>query len=375
MYCSKCGTSNADQKKFCTKCGAQLKTLTASVEQASPPQWAQPPAPPQREPERVAPAALPPKREAAEREPRGRIQSLRRKLGIGLSKSEAEERYERGKKIIPDCITPNEGEIPVKQYDVAILRSRIQFAKAEGRLQITNKRILFRAVGRSFFGRISQQHEFNIGEIGGVEIRKDWRFDPLTFFGLSYLCIVIAALFGGICGAIYGSSKGAGIAFAFIFGLAGMIPFFVLKKRHVMKTLTCAASMGSFFGVVIAGAMGGMLSKLLGNSSDGGIIAVTIFGIIAVILYIIAWLPTLFIPNLVILIKSKGASGANGAIEICRDRSKGILATLGFGFKGSEYTGFGDVMPGKDVDKAIKEIGAIISDIQTIGNVEKWKEE
>ena len=41
-----------------------------------------------------------------------------------------------------------------------------------------------------------------------------------------------------------------------------------------------------------------------------------------------------------------------------------------------EYSGFSEVLPGKDADLAIKEIGAIINDIKTLGDfaVEKWQQ-
>ena len=40
-----------------------------------------------------------------------------------------------------------------------------------------------------------------------------------------------------------------------------------------------------------------------------------------------------------------------------------------------EYSGFAEVLPDKDADLAIKELGTIINDIKTLGDfgVEKWK--
>ena len=41
-----------------------------------------------------------------------------------------------------------------------------------------------------------------------------------------------------------------------------------------------------------------------------------------------------------------------------------------------EYTDFGEVRPGKDTDLMITELGTLIDDIQTIGDmaIDKWKE-
>lgn len=41
---------------------------------------------------------------------------------------------------------------------------------------ITNRRILFRATGTSLTGNIAQEHQFNIDEIGGMAIHKDYKF-------------------------------------------------------------------------------------------------------------------------------------------------------------------------------------------------------
>ena len=95
--------------------------------------------------------------------------------------------YERGQEIIPDAVVANDGEVTVKQYDLAILRTRHKFTRAEGRMQITNKRLLFRATGRSPAGKTSFQSEFSMDKIDGVEIRRDYRFLFWDFFVNSWL--------------------------------------------------------------------------------------------------------------------------------------------------------------------------------------------
>lgn len=41
----------------------------------------------------------------------------------------------------------------------------------------------------------------------------------------------------------------------------------------------------------------------------------------------------------------------------------------------STFTGYNEVLPARDTDRAIEEIGAIVSDIQKLGDyaIEKWK--
>ena len=98
--------------------------------------------------------------------------AMKNRMGIGEPESNSDGCYERGMQIVPDNLRINEGEIPIRQYDVAVLRSRLQFMRAEGRLQVTNKRLLFRATGRSLRGRTTLQHEFAVDEINTSE--QDW---------------------------------------------------------------------------------------------------------------------------------------------------------------------------------------------------------
>ena len=73
------------------------------------------------------------------------IMRVLKRIGVEVFFENNTDFYERGKNIAPDCVALDDGEISVKQYNLALLRSRSKFTEAEGRLQITNKRVLFRA--------------------------------------------------------------------------------------------------------------------------------------------------------------------------------------------------------------------------------------
>ena len=123
--------------------------------------------------------------------------SLKNRMGIGDPENDGSGIYERGMLITPDSISSNEGEIPVKQYDVAVLRTRLKFMRAEGRMQVTNKRLLFRATGRSVRGRTTLQHEFAIDDIAGIEARRYFRFSFFDFFcGLIFAGLFFWIFFG-----------------------------------------------------------------------------------------------------------------------------------------------------------------------------------
>lgn len=79
-------------------------------------------------------------------------------------------------------------------------------------------------------------------------------------------------------------------------------------------------------------------------------------------------------PNLVLLVKPKGA--ASSAIEIRRRGGMGQLFKRSNSAEVDDHTGFSEIIPAVDAQKTIRELGAIINDIQKLGDyaIDKWKE-
>jgi len=130
--------------------------------------------------------------------------SLKNRMGIGSPEKNSTDTYERGMDIVPQCISATQNEIPIKQYNVAVLRNLLKFERAEGRVQVTNKRVIFRAAGRSIGGRTTLQHEFAIEEIAGIEAKSNFKF---SFLYLLFALIIIA--FASLI--LYGPSNLSGI--------------------------------------------------------------------------------------------------------------------------------------------------------------------
>lgn len=284
-------------------------------------------------------------------------------VGIPNEKGRAES-YERGKQIVPDCITANEGEVPIRQYDIAVLRSIMKGASAEGKLQVTNQRVLFRASGFSLLGPNKMQYEFAINEIAGIEIRNDHRLGIFHLFvsgiAVSYLTSAASSIFNKIAGV---SSFLSGILALVLFAWA-MLFFVSVKRKQFFKL---------FFNSIAAGALSvhAFTTKFMVIPMLSGNISSFIEGICLIVL-LINIIMIAFVPNLVLEVKTKGA---NSSIEIRRKESNGILAFM-FNMPKKEYTGYSDVMPGKDIEKARKELGALINDVNMLGDeaVEKWRE-
>lgn len=288
--------------------------------------------------------------------------SLKNRMGIGEPEANAAPLYEKNMQIVPENVTANEGEIPIKQYTVATLRNRflgITISKAIGRLQITNKRVIFRAAGRCLRGRTAIQQEFSIDEIAGADVRREYSF---TFWDV-LIGLIIWAI-GGFVGLVglsifpRSGSGGAIAFFNFLFGTAALLPFFLLHKKFGIKLLSLGASSGFYF------ASTGINPFRNYSSAD----FLYLFAAISVILSLICLVIFAIKPNLVLTIKTKSSVEA---IDI--QKKKNVLP--GLESSKEEHTGFTEVLPAENIEEAVKEVCAIISDIQRLGDfgIEKWK--
>lgn len=275
---------------------------------------------------------------------RGFVSSIRELCGMTEPNSSVGDPYERDVPIVPDCIAPEENEIVVRQYNIAKLRTRLKFMKAEGRLMVTNKRVLFRAAGTSLTGNTLQEHQFNLDEIGGIEIHKDYKFSLLNLVGTFLLAGISIAAVAAILSVFgYKAIKAVG----FLLGLAGMVPTFLLYRRFWLKLFCADISLGAL--------------AVAASVSRGGRLLILISALIALINMIVVC----FVPNLVLKIKTKGAEGA---VAIGSQKSlyqRNVSA---------EYSGFVEVMPWEDTVLAINELGTLIDDLQKQGDyaIEKW---
>ena len=290
--------------------------------------------------------------------------SLMSRIGVGDPESNSDGVYERGMQIVPDNLALNEGEVPIRQYDVAVLRSRLKLERAEGRLQVTNKRLLFRATGRSVRGKTTLQHEFALDDMKGFEIHKDYRFSFLDLLAALICAFLVGSIFGGIVTALFRSSAVMAGIFGLLLGAASVVPFFLLYRRFFLKLLCSAAGTMSVLPVFAMSRMaarygGGGWSFLLGLSA---IVLVCAFVVLIAGIFLFS-----FKPNLVFDFKTMG-----GGAPIQIRRKVGGL----FGANRMEYSGFNEVLPAADTERALREVGALINDIQKMGDraIEQWKD-
>ncbi len=298
----------------------------------------------------------------------GFLESMKNRMGLGDEELNKIDAFEKGKRIVPDCVRANEGEVHVKQYTVATLRNRIlgiPYTKAIGRIQVTNKRVIFRAPGRCVAGRTTLQHEFAIDELAGIEARREY---VVNLWDL--LIGLIVVLFGGgvlmwminvtcydsmVRGRIVGP-----VMLAILFGLAGCVPFFLVKKKWLLKLLCEGASL---LPLLMVGALARYWSRFWGGF-------LWFLGFFSLVITIFTLVVYVIRPNLVLLIKTKSATEA---IDIKRRKR-----SVGFWNSGEkdDHTGYAEILPEEDAERCIREINAMINDIQKLGDfgIEKWQQ-
>lgn len=283
------------------------------------------------------------------------VASSKDNMGIGDPEANRGKCYEDNCKIVPDNLRPNDGEIPIRQYKFAVLRTRMMFMKAKGRLQITNKRLIFRAPGRSLAGRTLFQNEFDVMEIHGLRLQRGYRFSWWNLIVHGALLSAAAVFLGGL----FMMSKAAMIIGTILFSLLGLGSFFALQRVFPLKWILNQAAAFLYLSLSMFGATGFMLFMAFLHA---------ILMVISIALHCCQ-------KDMKFMVDT---SSGTPSIIIDRERGGGLLGLFGrFGREDQQGTGYREVQPDVDTERAVRELNAIISDLQTMGDlaVDKWKEE
>ncbi|MBX2925148.1 MAG: hypothetical protein KF746_23305 [Chitinophagaceae bacterium] len=99
--------------------------------------------------------------------------------------------------ILGQSVTPCEGEVSIKSYQCTQFNSRLFGLKADGHLEVTNKRLLFQALGKGMSGWSVLHNEVAIGDVSDIKIYKGNSFNILMFIiGISILLVLSIAVSG-----------------------------------------------------------------------------------------------------------------------------------------------------------------------------------
>lgn len=289
------------------------------------------------------------------------LYSLGQRMGIGDPTVDPVNKYERGQKIVPQNVTPNDTEVPVKQYDLCVMRSRLKFMRAEGRLQVTNKRVIFRAKGTSLMGGTTLQHEFSIDEIAGFQILRNFRFSGLDLLLAIVLSFIVGRIGMSFGLGMYGNLRAFGAFLAFVLAIGACVVPFLFAKFFLTKSLVLSLGAGILVG-------GGAMAAAR-YTPVRWILLFLLF--VTLVLLIIHLFVFSFKPNMEFHVRTKGGEAV---IPVRHDRKNlGAMA----GAVETFITGYNEVLPTNQTETAIREVGALINDIQKMGDfgIAKWRTE
>lgn len=202
--------------------------------------------------------------------------------------------------ILGQSVTPCEGEVSVKSYQCTQFNSRVFGIKAGGYLEVTNKRLLFQALGKGMNGYSVIHSEVAIADVSEIKIYKGNSFNIMMLIVGIFLSIAVASLVKAILSFMMDSGTlGSFLALAIF---AGGVYWFYTNCKKEAFSLVINSKGGS-----------GNVVQIAGLSPFGG-----------------------------------GSSIASKALE---------------------------ALPGQDSELLFKEIGAVVLDIQNMGEnaIGKWK--
>ena len=267
------------------------------------------------------------------------------------------------------------GEIPIRQYHIALLCGWTRVVWAHGYMQITSKRVIFKAEGRK---QTCVQRELALKEIAGIEAVNGYRFSiPHFLMGLAVILagavlMALVTFMGGWAvtnifvtrppaleylrqsidmitgdGAVQVSRLS--LIIGLVAGFGGGTLYFLLRGKPWLKIILLGLSLGGFFVVGLSGGVFALMLLVMGT-------VVCVYGMI-----VFAWLP-----DLVITVYTPAGVG----VDMMRANRLGAVLC------GRASAGYAEAAPTVETDSAVYEIGAIIADVQTLGDAgaEKWRQ-
>ena len=238
--------------------------------------------------------------------------------------------------------------------------------KAEGVVQVTNKRIIYNKIGVSRMGKEYSHSEFSVDDVAAVSVEKTTSIN-LWFLIVAILTALPMTLIGLGIGLASGQSF---ISMIITLGLIALGSWLLYSKHYVWMYSTTIVGVGYPFGAMIRNSMVSMIDSIgyRESSNNAGIAVIVCYiGMIALsALLLIAFIKNLYKLTISLVVSSK--SGGATPID-CSSSKMGI-------FNMNNLGAFVYMYETPQTDIVAKELGAMISDIQKYGDygINKWTE-
>ena len=262
-------------------------------------------------------------------------------------------------------VTPADGEQSVRTYCCTYYKSKLMGIQTNGYLGVTNKRVIYQATGSSTAGRSVIQSEVPIADVSGLMSFKGIYFSLLHLLGMLILTIIIIGLLTTLIGlmAVILESYSAFQILTWTIVASGLVGSFLVQVKSIWRPILA--------GIAVAGliALGG--GSLLNNLSFMGLLGggrgaggwQFVLAVLAAVYAIICAFWYARRPTFALVINSKGGDSTPISISSV----SGLLSISASKSLNAE--------PAQDSEKMLEELGAMILDIQMLGDygIEKWK--
>lgn len=260
-------------------------------------------------------------------------------------------------------VVPAEGESTVRTYHCTYYREKALGLKSGGFLGVTNKRVIFQATGDTPSGRSVIQSEVPIADVSGINSFKGTYFDLFALLGALLLAglamIFIPAILTGL-GFILESYTFFQII-GWLLAIGAFFGSFFISVKLIWRTFLIGISAGALLSLAGTQLLDAM-SVLTGGGGGSFFIILLFLGAVVYMLMCASWYSRR--PTFSLEINSSG--GSSTPIHI--SNAGGIMHVSALSIP--------NALPGRDAETMLQEIGALITDIQTLGDygIDKWKQ-
>jgi len=280
-------------------------------------------------------------------------------------------------KLIDNHLAPAEGEVVVRTYHCTNLSPVFALIglKTDGYLTVTNKRVVYFAEGSSVYGAAGNSKLYNevpIADVANISLRKGTRFSFLRLLcGLLFGQIpagIITLILSGVLSVLGGADSGSNpyllrLGVFLQLSVASLLVFRSLSipRESVVRFMLAASGLSLVLSVPALALAHGRGLQLLPSIYQS---AMTILSIPLVCYWL--WCLYWFIRREYLTMAIRSKTNWPPSIQIAGVSWWGrinVAADLAYG-----------MAPAIDADAMFKELGAMVTDIQTLGDhgIKKW---
>jgi len=267
---------------------------------------------------------------------------------------------------VPRQVNALNNEVHVKQYHIAHMRNVLRINRAAGYLEVTNKRIIFKAEDTSFNKKSMVHREYDINKIAGIEAVNNYRISIIRIFiGLLTLVAVAALAAYGALWFTHGSMWAEDITTMvrppltriLLYAARGLLESWYPDIGLISLGVGLAVGFGGIALVILL--RGRMWLKLIffGMSLGGFGVSALTYNVFAFVLLIISIIFALFgtiafawIPDFLLSIRSNDGT----LVHLVKGQRFADV------FFGTTSIGYAEAAPTSEVADVVRELGEII---------------